>query len=226
VTLFLDKKRHEYLLRIVGKSNFEYFQRAGLDQMEVPTESMQEIAELVQGNPDISDNDLSNMYTSAEVPKFPVLTNPGVKNPEMQEYKAKMEIAETGDAAEVSLLPEDLEGTYDYVPDVKSMAMGAEQEQAQAIQKAIELLTSNPTVLQLMQAEGYKPKIKELLEETLEVVGLRDASRFFDSTGNGLMPGATPGMGEQGLPGIPNALPQGGVSHPQWRQTLPYATNH
>jgi hypothetical protein len=41
-------------------------------------------------------------------------------------------------------------------------------------------LTTNQLVLQLLQNEGYKPKVKELLEATLEDTGLKDPERFFE----------------------------------------------
>jgi hypothetical protein len=124
-----------------------------------------------------------------------------------------MLIDDMGDSAEVSIVPEDLNGVFDYIPDVKSMSAGAQQEMAQARQQALELFTTNNNVLQLMAQEGYKPSIRELMISTLEDMGLRDAERFFIKVSPqeqaqataGAVPGSTETPQVQGLSGAPQA---------------------
>ncbi len=167
--------------------------------MEVPNEAMMMIGEVIQeqgGN--MNDDDLLTLLDSAKIPKFPVETEDG-------QYKPKMEINETLDGAEISLVPEDLSGTYDYIADTKSMASSASEELQNAQQNAMEMLTGNPVVLQLLQAEGVQPSIKELLVSTLEGAGLRDAERFFPSNQGQI---AAPGVPQPG--GIPASVEQGG----------------
>jgi hypothetical protein len=86
----------------------------------------------------------------------------------------------TKDGAEISIMPEDIEGTYDYIADVKSMANGASDDQRQAVQNAIQSITENPLVTQLLAQEGQRVKIKELLIAGYENAGLNDAERFFE----------------------------------------------
>ena len=131
-----------------------------------------------------------------------------------------------GDIAEVVATPEDLEGLFDYVADVRSMSLGATEELMAARQQAIELFTSNPTVLQLLQQEGWTPKIKEIISANLEDFGLKDSDRFFEKFHNanpaagqaGIAPegvgpagGFEPAQQAGGLPANPQAVPGAGV---------------
>lgn len=178
--IFSDPSKHEYLVRIIGQENFAYFKQAGLDEMVLPAESAQTIADIIDQNPETSDQELMQMAEAGSLPKYPVIENPGEKNPEAMRIKPKMSINDTGDIADIYMTPEDLDGSYDYIADVRSMAIGAEQELMQGRQAAIATLTSNPVVLQLLAGEGYKPKIKELLSQNFEDLGLKDSDRFFE----------------------------------------------
>ena len=221
--LFTDPSKKELILKIVGSDKFSYFKRAGLDEMEVTAENARMVGDIVASAPELSDADVEELWETAKTPIHPVVTNPQEKDPSKLDIKPKMRLDDMEDTAELSIVPEDLEGTYDYVPDIKSMSSGADQELADARMRALELFTNNPNVLQLMQQEGYRPKIKELLRANLEEMGLNDAERFFEQineqavqqaqiAGNPqAMGGAQPPIQEQGLPGIPQANPQGGV---------------
>lgn len=178
--LFADPTKKEYILEIVGTELFNYFQRAGLDEMEVSDEAMQLIGDTIsQAEGNLSDDDILELMEAGKTPRFPVVENPEEKDPEKYIVKPKMRMNDMADGAQLSIVPEDLEGTFNYVPDVKSMASGADVEMQQSMQRAIDRLTTNPTVLQLLQMEGVTPSIKELLVQELEGTGLRDAERFF-----------------------------------------------
>lgn len=208
--MFSDPKRKEYLLKIVGKQNYEKFTRAGMDAMEVRPEAMQMIQDIIDQNPDMDDQELMEMMEAAATPKFPVYENPEEKDPTKLIVKPKLKLEETEDAGELTILPEDLEGNFDYIPDVKSMSTSASEQMMFARQQAIERLTTNQIVLQLLAEEGYKPKIKELVSDDLEDSGLRDADRYFDryeqqvlpQAGNQQMGGPTPPQQTNGVPGV------------------------
>lgn len=205
--LFANPDMHEYVLRIVGSEMFAYFKRAGLDEMEVPDAAMQEIANLVgmqDGN--VSDEQMQQMVEAASVPKYPVLENPTAKKSE-QRLKPKMSINDQGDGAEISLVPEDLDGTYDYIPDIKSMALSAHDEMLTAQNKALEMMI-NPQIAQILVQEGVKPNVKELIQSILENTGLRDAEKYFGQVAAPASPSQT--LGQPGLPAAPPTLPQGG----------------
>lgn len=177
--LFTDPEKKEYLLRILGGELFRYFKEAGLDEMVLPDESAATIADIInqmEGN--LSDGDLEGMIDAGKVPKFPIIENPEEKDPSKLRMKAKMSVNDMEDGAEVVITPNDLEGNYDYIASVKSMAIGAEQEMLDARQQAIEMLM-NPQIMQLMAAEKIKPNIKDLLIDNFNDLGMRDAEKYF-----------------------------------------------
>lgn len=227
--LFADPKKKEFVLKIIGTDNFNYFQKVGMDEMYMPHESAVAIGDVVTQNPNLSNSDLELLLEAGKLPKYPVVENPGEKDPEKIRVKPKLSINEMGDAADLYITPEDLDGTFDYIPDVKSMAMGADAEMAQARSEAIQLVTQNPSVLQLLSQEGFRPKVKELLIADLEDKGLRDAERFFEKIQDGqqgLNQTTDPTMGgiqpNSAVPGLPNgsqALP--GVGAPEQMDQSP-----
>lgn len=222
--LFSDSEKKEHVIRIVGADQYNSFVRAGMDQSEVSPEAMQMIGDIIEQNPDMTDTEIQELLEVASVPKYPVVLNPAEKDPAKLKVKPKLSVSERGDSAELSIVPEDLEGTYDYIPDVKSMSIGASEELERARQAAIALLTSNETVLMLLQEEGFRPNVKELISSTLQGQGLKDTDRFFRKLetnainqqgiapqGVGQMAGTLPVGGPAGIPGVPAAGASGGV---------------
>lgn len=238
--MFSDPKKKETLIRIIGQENFSYFKQAGLDEMVLPAESAQLVADIVEQNPETSPEELDQMVEAGKMPKYPVVTNPDEKDPSKISLKPKMEINDTGDIADIYATPEDLDGNYDYIADVRSMASGADQELMQGRQNMINTLVTGPAaanVIQLLAGEGYRPKVKELLGQSFEDLGMKDADRFFeklpppqpsvimDANGQAIpgqvgqpptgfppqgapqMGGVQPPMSPAGLPGIPQAAP-------------------
>lgn len=200
--LFVDEEQHEYILRIVGSELFNYFQRAGLDEMELPDESMNLIADIISNSDEpLSEQEVETMIEAGKIPKFPIEDGEGVK--------PKMTVNELGDGAEISIVPDDLEGVYDYIPDVRSMAAGTERELIEARQQAVQMLTGDPAIAQLLQAEGVKPKVKELLMSMFEDAGLRDADRYFEEL---------PEQPVQGMPQDPIQQPEQPPAEPQVQQ--------
>lgn len=206
--LFIDPKKHEHVLRIVGSEMFNYFKRAGLDEMEVSQESMSMLGDIIkeqEGN--MSDEDIMALYESAKQPKFPVYDNPNEKDPEKITYKSKMRMNDMEDSAEISIVPDDLEGTSDYIADTVSMQSGANDQLIKAQQQAIQDLTQNQGMITLLQAQGVQPEIKELLISHYENIGLKDAERYFTSQRQ-TQPGLTGGNGSpstMGIQGVPTA---------------------
>ncbi|MCK9355141.1 MAG: hypothetical protein M0P59_13435 [Gallionella sp.] len=206
--LFADKGKQEYILEIVGTELFNYFQRAGLDGMELAPEAMQAIGDIIaQTGGNMSDDDMMQMVEAGKTPKFPIIKNPKEKDPSKLEITPKMRMNDMGDGAQLSLVPEDLNGTFNYVPDVKSMAAGADAELQNALQRAIDQLTTNPTVLQLLQLEGVQPSMKELMVDSLTGLGLQDAERYFPAAKQQQIPGATGAGGGSELPLQAGGLP-------------------
>ena len=174
-----------------------------MGEMELSPEAAQAVGDIItQNGGNMSDDDIAQIAEAGKLPKYPVITNPQEKNPDKLEIKPKLSVNEMRDEAEFYVVPDDLEGMYDYVADVESMAAGAAQELIQGRQKAFEAL-QNPQTLQLLAMEQKKPKVAELFISMLDDLGLRDAERFFEDA----QPQA--GMPQQGQPGMPQGMPQG-----------------
>lgn len=216
--LFLDQKKQEYILRILGTDMFNYFKRAGLDEMEVTPEAMQTVGDIIsQQEGNVSDGDLNQLIDSAKTPKFPIFENPKEKDPEKLKFHPKMKVNDMGDGAELSIIPDDFDGVYDYIPDTTSMQSGASDQMMEGQNKALETLTSNPLVLQLLQAEGVKPQIKDLLISIFDNSGLSDAERYFTTSDQSQ--GIPPQGAAQGGNGLVQPVQQPGVSVPATAQT-------
>jgi hypothetical protein len=227
--LFTDPKKSEHLLRIIGQENFAYFKQAGMDELVTSPEAMQAIADIIIQNPNTTDEELQQMKDAGSTPKYPVVTNPHEKDPLNINMKPKMSINDTGDIAEIYAVEEDFAGTYDYIADVRSMAVGANEELIQGRQNAVNMLLNAPTspfVIQLLNAEGFRPKVKELLEANFEDLGLKDASRFFEK----LPPPQPAIMGQNGIdpatgqplnPAQAGANQMGGLPPPPGQPGLP-----
>ena len=183
--LFRDPEKKEHILSIVGSEEFNYFKRSGLDEMEIPNEAMMMISDIIQqqgGN--MSDDDINNLIDAAKQPRYPIYENPEEKDLNKIKVKPKMTLSDLEDGAELSIVPKDLDGNYDYIPDIKSMSISAGQELAEARAKAIETFL-NPQVVQMLLSEGQRPKVKDLIIADLEEGGLRDSERFFETVGEG-----------------------------------------
>jgi len=214
-------ERKEQIVRIIGKEKFDFFQRAGLADKELTPENARLIGDIVSQDPSLTDGDIQELIETAEMPKFPIIENPEEKDPEKIKVSPKMEIDDLGNSATVVIIPEDLEGLYDYIPDIKSMSVGAGEEASRARQEALALFSNNQIMLQLLAKQGFEPNAKEILTSILEDAGARDSERFFvpinEQTtteeprilqGNGLV-----GQ-DQGVPATPQAPLGGNLPQP------------
>jgi len=184
--LFANPGMSEYVLKIIGEKDFAFFKQAGLDEMMLDHEATQTIADAILAqNGDVNDLQMQELMNAGYTPKYPVVENPEEKDYEKLKIKPKMKIDETGTEAELSMVPEDMNGTFNYIPDVKSMSAGADSEMQQARREATDLLFNNQNVITLLQQEGKKPNATEILTEIFESSGTRDASRFFSDIATG-----------------------------------------
>lgn len=208
--LFRDENKHEYVFQILGGDNFSYFKRAGMAETETPPGADEAIGglitELMDLGKEVTDTDIQNMIDSVQIPKYPVVENPKEKDLSKLRMKPKMRMSEMGDSAELSVVPEDLEGLFNYVPDMKSMEASASEQMIMARQMAIQQVT-NPNILALLQQEGVRPRVKDLLVDNFEDTGLNDAQKYFEtiqSSPNPVAPGQPAATGSV-LPNSPDA---------------------
>jgi hypothetical protein len=196
--LFDDPSKHSMVFKIIGRETIEEFKQLGLADMEIPNQAVREMGGMIEemgGN--VSDSEINVMRDATQVPRFPVITNPNELNPENYNVQPKLSLDDSGGLAELLITPEDMGGTYDYIADVKSMALTAGQEQVQSRNKALEMML-NPQVQAMLQMEGVKPKIKELLISVLEDAGMQNATKMFEDV---------PQQPQQQM-GLPQGMPQ------------------
>lgn len=204
--IFNDPTKKYYLVKVIGKDMAREFERLGLSEMDVPDEAMNLMSGAVQSMGGMMDDQtMMKGLSETMIPKHPVITNPEESDPSNYDIQPKFS-KKNENEYDLYVTPDDMEGVYDYIPDVKSMSQGAGDQLAKARQEALQMLL-NPATSQMLMQEGIKPKFKEVLVAALEDAGLKDAERFFeDNPGNGLPAQAGGGPSQalpgQGLPGL------------------------
>lgn len=180
--LFDDPTKYHIIFRITGMDALNDLKRYALDDMEVPDEVTNGIADMIQQNPDMIDQSmLQTMIEQTAIPAYPENMNPKSSR---GEFAPKVEFDKYGEFAVLRVNKDDLLGTYDYIPDVKSMAVGVSDQQVNGRNQALQILL-NPNVNQLLTMEGNKIKLKELIVQILEDNGVRNANKLFESNNNG-----------------------------------------
>lgn len=201
--LFADPKKSKYVLKIVGRNTFEDFKAMGLAEMDLDPEVEKMIADIVEQNPDITNAEINTLIEAGKTPRFPVYDNPKEKDPEKITYKSKMRISDQGSIADLTIIPSDLDGNYDYIPDVTSMSSSASADASNGKKQAFDLIT-NETVLKLLAQEGLGPNIKEIINSSLEEFGQKDGEKY-------IQPIKQPFPGTQPVQGASQPVQNGGV---------------
>ena len=96
------------------------------------------------------------------------------------------------------------------------MALGALQNEKAGKQKAVDMFLNNQQATMLLAQEGYKVKVKDLMVDTLEDAGFKDADKYFEQLQPNPMEGGTidpitgqPIQGAGAIPGGAGASAQG-----------------
>ena len=165
------------VVRIVGKDAIRYFQQVGLDGQALDDSGIDML-----GDESLAD---TVQLQDLEQPMFPVQVG--------ENTIPKLVMEEDGQTGSLLVEPMDLQGNYDYVPDVGSMSDNANQEEIQAKLQAITLM-QQPTVLQLLMQEGKKPKLGDLLIDYFEDIGFKNADQYFETMQPNMMGGAANGQ--------------------------------
>lgn len=201
--IFDRPDERQKILRIVGKDAIRFFSKLGLDATGNDDDTIKQLAAAGQVlPPNVRAEDF-------ETPLFPVNVD-GKEVP-------KMQVDEVGDTASIILEEEDLSGVFDYIPDVESMQI-PDSNAINARKRQLMELSLNPNAQQQLQAEGFKIKFKDLMEDFFEDVGMTDAEKYFEKSNTGgdqgLQTGGIAG-GDAGIQGVaggpaPVAQVQGG----------------
>lgn len=173
--LFSDKNSQHYIFRIVGKDTTRFMREAGLDEMELPDETVMMMYENQKHGKEIPKN-IDQSVEAQMIPKHGV--NLGTK--EEPKVVPKLSVDKSGHGASIYLEPDDILGQYDFFIDVESMAVNTDEQRKKAQETAVTLLTSNPNVTALLATEQQKPKFKDLFVTYLEDLGFQGAERYFE----------------------------------------------
>lgn len=218
--LFDDSTKNFYIQKIVGKDVIKELQQLKLDDTDIPDEAFMEIARMIEEtNGQMDTGAMKQIIEELAVPTNPVVENPGA-DPSQYKVRRKLEVKEDGDA-ELFVTPDDFEGLYDYVPDVKSMAAGAGILQQQARKQALEFALDKDIMAQL-QTTGQMLDIKELITASLEDAGFKDAESLFKDVKENIPGGSgitQPSQAINQLGGI-GAVPTGGQAVPDGSGTV------
>ena len=161
--LFSPTEQHK-VIRIIGKDAIRYFQQAGLDGQGLTNEGIETLSD-----PELAG---SIMPSDLQQPLYPV--NVG------EETIPKLTMEDDGQSGSLIIEPDDLQGNYDYIPDVGSMSDNSNEEGIKAKLFAIQQL-QQPAVLQLLAQEQKKPKMTELLVDYFEDIGFKNADQYFEN---------------------------------------------
>jgi hypothetical protein len=200
--LFQGTANKYKIIRIVGRDAVEYFMKQGLHEMGATND---ELTQYSAGDSDVL----------PEGPRFPVDVGEGNLAPKFVE--------DPSGGGDLIVEQGDLNGHYDYIPDVESMQAPSQEMVEQKLQAVLGTIT-NPQVMQLLQMEGVMPKVSELLIKLFESTGVvKDAEQYFEkggANGQGInQPGAIdpatglPAQGNgpaAGMGGGPQAVPGAG----------------
>lgn len=202
--LFSSKSDKMKIIQITGRDAIKFFQGEGLDGTGVDEEAMKMLSDPnLAGS--VNPNDLAT-------PLYPVKVG--------SDTLPKMTVEQNGSVGHLIIQPEDLEGNYDYIPDVGSMNQLATDSEIKAKSEAIQLLTGvDPKTGQpsgvnaMMQQEGKKVKASELVTNYLELIGFKDADQYIESSQTGGVPNGQ--TNPAGAPGqVPGGASVGAVQQP------------
>jgi hypothetical protein len=208
--LFDDPTKYHIVFKITGMDALNELKRYSLDDMEIPDEVTNGLVDFIENNPNAMDQSmLQTIIDEVAIPAYPENMKPSSKT---GEFVPKMEFDKYGEFAVLRVNKDDLIGTYDYIPDVKSMAVGVSDQQVNGRNQALQILL-NPNVNAQLAQEGDKIKLKDLIIQVLEDNGVRNASKLFETnagTGQQLQPNiAGTGNTQPSIPNLGAEAPQG-----------------
>lgn len=223
--MFDDPEKKMHVMKILGKDKINEFSQMKLDGADIPDYAIKEIQETIKatgGN--IDPAQIDSILKDIAVPTNPVIENPEETDPEKFIVHRKLEIDDNMEEAKLYITKEDMEGDYDYIADVTSMATGTLSQQKAARAQVFQTMI-NPTVIQQLAAQQMQPNMKDTLIRMYEDAGINDAEMYFEpmkqlpvqGQQNG-QPGQNPGNaqpagfgGAQGGQGVNGPLPVGGI---------------
>lgn len=162
------------LVNIVGKDAIKYLVEEGMHEYKLSDEGQNMVAEysLERNLPyDVAYEELrsTGQLEQHSSPMYPVEAN--------GEQLPQLELEENGRAGFLYVTKQDLDGDYDFIPDVEAMSMTDDSQDIQA--KSMFFDRAKSVEPQLMQ-EGTKIKWQDLLESMGYSAKLKEPEQYFE----------------------------------------------
>jgi len=194
--LFTNPREKVKIIRVVGKDALSFFQQQGLSEYGLSEEDIQKLSGEEMEGVNINPAQLAK-------PLYPVGKG--------EEALPKFMVEPGGQVGHLLLEPEDLTGSYDYIPDIETMAV-PDEAQVVALKNQLIEISKDATIAGLLAQGGYQLKMKEVLEDFFETAGMKDADKYFERIKGGV--NVTNQAGAPGAQGVPMGqanVPAGGV---------------
>jgi len=149
------------IIRIVGKDAIEFFNRVGMSDISPTDAESQQVA-----------NDMMDINQINPGPKYAVNID-GTEVPKFQPDQ-------NGEGGNLVIEPGDLNGSYDYVPDIETMKAPSDGDTENKLMAMISTLT-NPAIVQGLASENIRPKYKDIMVRAFEATKvIKDAESLFE----------------------------------------------
>jgi hypothetical protein len=196
--LLSDPTKQAEVIRIIGQDTLSELENLGLAQESIPTEVMNATADLIdESGGEVTQEELQVIGDTSKMPKYPVMVN--------GQIKPKLEKDNMGAFANLYITEDDLKGLFDYIPDVKSMAVGVSDEAIRGRNNALTLLL-NPAIEAKINASGQKVDIVELVKQILYDNGVKNVDRLFEEKQNEPQIGLPNNLGAGNVPTSPSPI--------------------
>lgn len=209
--LFSDPSKQAEVIRIVGKETMSELEDLGLANESIPADVMNETAKLIDdAKGDLTPEEIEVIVNTSKTPTYPVEVGGTIR--------PKLEKDSMGNYANLYVTEDDMHGLFDYIPDVKSMAVGVSDEQIRGRNAALTLLL-NPAIESKLANAGQDVNIVELVKQILYDNGVKNADKLFEdkakqnepqvglpnTAGAGIVPASTSPIGLEANTGMANA---------------------
>ena len=163
--LFSSEKGRAKVIRITDRDAVEFFKKIGLTTPVLDKEHMDVVMAAMEAGANINPEDFAE-------PAF-MVEGEGGRVP-------KFTLDKSGTTGYLLLEESDLSGNYDYIPDIESMSLPNDSQMAMARQQLF-AATISPAVQQSLMQGGWKVNTKALLEDTYELLGIKNPEKYFEA---------------------------------------------
>ena len=170
--LFADPTKQAEIIRIVGKETINDLEDLGLSNESIPADVMNATADLIdESGGQLTQEEIEVIANTSKTPQYPVEVGGTIR--------PKLEKDSMGNFANLYITEDDMHGLFDYIPDVKSMAVGVSDEQIRGRNQALTLLL-NPAIEGKLTQAGESVNIVELVKQILYDNGVKNPDKLFE----------------------------------------------